>query len=117
MIGFYLTTTGEYSPEQVADISNSIILDDKNKTFKAMNQYVFEFQKLSADYENLTADSSREGLSIYGAKAMYQDLYSKIPSEASFERIEASINTLEEWQTVVNASVDTINSSISSLET
>ena len=76
MIGFYLTTTGEYSPEQVADISNSIILDDKNKTFKAMNQYVFEFQKLSADYENLTADSSREGLSIYGAKAMYQDLYS-----------------------------------------
>jgi len=117
MIGFYLTTTGEYSPEQVADISNSIILDDKNKTFKAMNQYVFEFQKLSADYENLTADSSREGLSIYGAKAMYQDLYSKIPGAAAFERIESSINTLEEWQTVVDASVDTINSSISFLET
>ena len=117
MIGFYLTTTGEYSPEQVADISNSVILDDKNKTFKAMNQYVFEFQKLSADYENLTADSSREGLSIYGAKAMYEDLYGKIPGAAAFERIEASINTLEEWETVVNASVDTINSSISSLET
>lgn len=43
MIGFYLTTKGEYSPEQVADISNSIILDTSNKTFTAMNQYVFEF--------------------------------------------------------------------------
>jgi hypothetical protein len=37
MIGFYLTTTGEYSPEQIEDISNSIMLDDRNKTFKVMN--------------------------------------------------------------------------------
>ena len=117
MIGFYLTTTGEYSPEQIEDISNSIILDDKNKTFKAMNQYVFEFQKLSAGYDELTADSSREGLSIYGAKAMYDDLSTKIPESSVIERIESSINTLEEWQTVVNTSVGTINSSVSTLET
>ena len=110
MIGFYLTTTGEYSPEQIEDISNSIILDDRNKTFKVMNQYVFDFQKLSADYDTLTADSSREGLSIYGANAMFDGLDGKISTT------ESSVNTLEGWKAVVDASIDTIDSSINALE-
>ena len=81
MIGFYLTTKGEYNPEQVADISNSIILDTSNKTFTAMNQYVFEFQKSSSDYkvETLPIDSSTKTcLSIHGAKLMYDDLFGTI---------------------------------------
>lgn len=83
MIGFYLTTNDSYNPELIEDASNSFIMDFKNKNIKVMNEYVFEFQKLSGTYDTPSADSSSLSLSIYGANKLYSELNSRTPLDAS----------------------------------
>ena len=86
MIGFYLTTTGSYNPEAIEDISNSLILDYNGKSMKVMNEYVFDFQRLSDDYDaSESVDSSTiTALSIHGSQLMYADLLGHIDDVSSY---------------------------------
>ena len=130
MIRFYLTKTGEYNPGSIDDVSNSIILDDKNKTMKVMGEYDFTFQRLDASYTS-DVDSSLKGLSIYGAGLMYDELLGHIGDvtdeidlietsighiSSSIGTLNASVSSIENTLPVINGSIGIISSSIGRIE-